>query len=180
MLNYSVEAIWSEEDECYIATIPEFPGLSAFGDTQEKAIKEAKIALKGFIKVYKEDGCDLPKPYILEPFSGQTRLRLPKSLHASLAKEAKREGVSLNTYILSILSERHYARTIEHELSEIKNLFSSHFQVVQGNAWVHGIIIEPEGSQFDAYITTTSSNVGQIEYKTNACDQMENSKITLQ
>ena len=160
MHNYSVEAIWSEEDECYIATIPEFPGLSAFGDAQEKAIKEAKIALKGFIKVYKEDGCDLPKPYLLEPFSGQTRLRLPKSLHASLAKEAKREGVSLNTYILSILSERHYARTIEHELSEIKRFI---LITLSGcpreymDPW--GYYRTRRFSVCSAYITATSSYV---------------------
>ena len=161
MNNYSADVIWSEEDECYIATIPEFPGLSGFGDTQEEAIKEANIALKSFIKVYKEDGCNLPKPYVLEPFSGQTRLRLSKSLHASLAKEAKREGVSLNTYILSILAERHNARKIEYELNVIKNLCTVQLQTIQGITWIVGGYVEHEGFQFVQDLAY-SSGVGTI------------------
>ncbi len=47
MYKYSINVVWSDEDECYIATIPEFKGLSAFGDTQEEAIQEAFVALEG-------------------------------------------------------------------------------------------------------------------------------------
>ncbi len=36
-------------------------------------------------------------------FSGQTRLRLPKSLHATLSFLAEKEGVSLNTYLVHLL-----------------------------------------------------------------------------
>lgn len=202
MHNYSVEVIWSDEDECYIATIPEFPGLSAFGDAQEEAIKEAKIALKGFIKVYKEDGCELPKPYLLEPFSGQTRLRLSKSLHASLSKEAKREGVSLNTYILSILSERHNARKIEHDLNEIKDLCTAQLQVIQGITWTFGGYVEQKGSLFVpeptcsstsgstilissskeglGCITASSSYDGLIDMSTITCEPNKNSNQKLQ
>lgn len=50
---YSIE--WCVEDNSYIATIKEIAGLSAFGDTPEGSLKEAQIALKGFLEVYKED-----------------------------------------------------------------------------------------------------------------------------
>ena len=53
MDKYSINIMWTDEDEGYIATIPEFPGLSAFGESPEEAIGEAKIALAGFIEVYK-------------------------------------------------------------------------------------------------------------------------------
>lgn len=122
MFKYSINLMWSEEDDCYVATVSEFPGLSAFGESPEEAIKEAKIAVDGFLKVFKEDGCLIPKPNTLKPFSGQTRLRLPKSLHATLNQEAQKDGVSLNTYIISLLSERHVAKQLEKELTEIKNL----------------------------------------------------------
>ena len=92
MFKYSINTSWSDEDECYVAIIPEFPGLSAFGETPEEAVREAQTAVKGFIKVYEEDGCELPEPYKISSFSGQTRLRLPKSLHASLSQEAQAEG----------------------------------------------------------------------------------------
>ena len=57
--------MWSDEDESYVATIPEFPGLSAFGDTPEEAAEEAKIAAEGFIQVFKEDGRTLNMPYLV-------------------------------------------------------------------------------------------------------------------
>jgi len=56
MFKYSVNTYWSDEDEGYVAFIPELPGLSAFGDTPEEAVAEAKIAADGFIKVLQEDG----------------------------------------------------------------------------------------------------------------------------
>lgn len=91
MFNYSINLAWSDEDNCYVATVSEFPGVSAFGDTPEEAGEEARIAVKGFLKVYEEDGCPIPEPEILKPFSGQTRLRLPKSLHETLSQEALKE-----------------------------------------------------------------------------------------
>ena len=104
---YSVELFWSDEDDCFIAKVPEFPGLSAFGDSIEEAIAEAKNAAAGFIEVLKEDGDEIPPPRKLKQYSGQVRIRIPATLHENLAREAAREGMSLNSYILYLLSERH-------------------------------------------------------------------------
>ncbi len=120
MLKYSINLIWSEEDCCYVARVSEFPGLSAFGETPEEAVKEAKIALDGFIKVYEEDGCSLPEPETLKQYSGQTRLRLPKSLHAALSEEAKIEGISLNSFIVYLLSEKHILKKVENEFAKLE------------------------------------------------------------
>lgn len=125
MFKYSIQLKWSDDDDCYVATIEEFPGLSAFGESPEEAMKEAKIAAEGFLEVYKEDNCPIPQPNTLKPFSGQTRLRLPKSLHAILSQEAKKEGVSLNTHIISLLSERHVTEQYKQELSELINMIGS-------------------------------------------------------
>ena len=57
---YSTSVYWSDEDEGYIAVVPEFPGLSAFGETKEEAIREAADATDGFIETYKEQGKKLP------------------------------------------------------------------------------------------------------------------------
>jgi predicted RNase H-like HicB family nuclease len=94
---FSIE--WSEDDKEYIATCPAFPGLSAFGQTEEKALKEAKIALAGFIETYKANNMALPEPTIHKRVSGKFQLRLPKSLHSLAVRMAHREGVSLNSYI---------------------------------------------------------------------------------
>jgi len=95
---FSIE--WSEEDREYIATCPAFPGLSAFGETEEGALNEAKIALTGFIESYKANNMALPEPGVREALSGKFQLRLPKSLHSLAVRMAHREGVSLNSYIV--------------------------------------------------------------------------------
>lgn len=62
---YSVTIRWSDEDEAYIATVPELPGLSAFGDTEEEALKELEIAQELFLDVMRERGDPIPEPLSL-------------------------------------------------------------------------------------------------------------------
>src|SRR4051812_13713718 len=99
MARYPINILWSEEDGEFLAVCPSFPGLSAFGETEEEALHEAKIALELFISSYKERGIPLPKARRNSTYSGQLRLRLPKSLHERAAKMAEEDGVSLNQYI---------------------------------------------------------------------------------
>lgn len=61
MQKYGFDIFWSEEDGGYIATCPDFPGLSAFGETEEDALKEAKTALGLFIETLKAEGKAMPK-----------------------------------------------------------------------------------------------------------------------
>jgi predicted RNase H-like HicB family nuclease len=109
-MRYSLRIQWSPEDESFVATCPEFPGLSAFGETYEEAGREARDAMAGMIEVLQEDGEALPEAQEVQDYSGQLRLRLPKSLHRSLAEAAVREGVSLNTHIVTLLSARNAAK----------------------------------------------------------------------
>jgi predicted RNase H-like HicB family nuclease len=104
MNKYSFNIAWSEEDDEYIATCSSFPGLSAFGETEEEALREAKIALDLFIESYRERGIALPKPPKNPTYSGQLRLRLSRSLHERAAKMASKDGVSLNQYIANALN----------------------------------------------------------------------------
>lgn len=103
---YAFNIEWSEEDQEYIATCPSFPGLSAFGATEEEALKEGKIALAGFIETFKENNTPLPEPLVRDSYSGKLQLRLPKTLHRLAVQMAAREGVSLNTYIADAVRTR--------------------------------------------------------------------------
>lgn len=123
MSKHSIVIQWSDEDKVFIAMIPELPGLSAFGKTPEKAVKELAKARELFIESMKDDGEAIPEPEYLKPFSGQLRIRIPKSLHSSLSIEAKREGVSLNTYMIQLLSERHALNEVKEEIKNLKNVF---------------------------------------------------------
>lgn len=101
---YSTSVYWSDEDEGYIAVVPEFPGLSAFGETKEEAIREAADATDGFIETYKEQGKKLPEIRKIHTHSGNIKIRIPRSLHTALSLAAEHEGISLNSLIMSILS----------------------------------------------------------------------------
>ncbi|HVR01131.1 MAG TPA: toxin-antitoxin system HicB family antitoxin [Polyangia bacterium] len=57
------------------------------------------------LEVMLEDGRSLPPEDASADYSGQLRLRLPKSLHECVSQLATAEGVSLNTLLLSLIAE---------------------------------------------------------------------------
>jgi predicted RNase H-like HicB family nuclease len=65
-MKYTIEIFYSEEDEGYIAVVPELPGCSAFGETPEEALKEVKIAIELWIETAKNEGREIPKPMCKE------------------------------------------------------------------------------------------------------------------
>jgi predicted HicB family RNase H-like nuclease len=60
--------------------------------------------MEGWIEAKLENGFPVPEPVRDYKYSGKFVVRLPKSLHARLAMEAEKEGVSLNQYTLYKLS----------------------------------------------------------------------------
>ena len=112
MFKYSISIKWSDEDSGFIATIPEMPGLSAFGRNQLEAISELKIAAQAYLKTLRKSGKLDPVIEKMDSHSGQIRLRMPKGLHGNLADSAEKEGVSLNTYIVTLLSKRNMEQEI--------------------------------------------------------------------
>ena len=62
MYKYAIEIFYSEEDEGYIAVVPELPGCSAFGETEEDALTEVKIAIELWLKVAENEGREIPEP----------------------------------------------------------------------------------------------------------------------
>ncbi len=57
-----IEIFYSEEDEGYIAVAPELPECSAFGETEEEALKEIKVAIDLWLETAKKDGREIPEP----------------------------------------------------------------------------------------------------------------------
>ena len=62
MRDYHINVFYSEEDEAYVADIPDLPLCSAFGDTPESAVHEVLIARDLWIEVAQEDGRPIPEP----------------------------------------------------------------------------------------------------------------------
>lgn len=59
---YAIEIFHSEEDQGYIALVPELLGCSAFGETEEEALKEAKVVTTLWLETAKKVGRQIPKP----------------------------------------------------------------------------------------------------------------------
>jgi len=62
MYKYAIEIFYSSEDEGYIAVVPELPSCSAFGETEEEALKEAKIAMELWLETAEREGREVPSP----------------------------------------------------------------------------------------------------------------------
>lgn len=59
---YGVIIYWSDEDQLYIAEVPELPGCATHGDTQSAALRNAKEAIQLWVKTAKEFGNPVPEP----------------------------------------------------------------------------------------------------------------------
>ena len=143
MFKYSVSVKWSDKDTGFIAFVPELEGLSAFGETQDEAVKELLVAAEMYMESLNESGREIPAPNKVASYSGQLRLRMPKWLHAKMAMEAENEDVSLNTHLVSLLANRHGEREtinvfIERLIEGAKDVFqASSYKVGGKKGWAN-------------------------------------------
>ena len=89
----------------YLIEFPDLPGCLSDGETLSEAIENGKDAVRCWIETASQHGDEIPAPGSSNLSSGRWVQRVPKSLHTQLAKRAEREGVSLNTLVVSILAE---------------------------------------------------------------------------
>ena len=62
MFRYETIIFWSEEDQAYLAEVPELPGCMAHGDSYESALANAKQAIQLWIDAAQEYGDPIPDP----------------------------------------------------------------------------------------------------------------------
>ena len=111
-LPYRIELIPDMDEGGFAVSIPDLPGCLSTGDTIDEAINNINDAKKAWIEAALEDGLPVPEPgtdKALDEYSGQFKLRIPKSLHRSLALHAKAEGISMNQYCLYLLTKNDIA-----------------------------------------------------------------------
>jgi predicted RNase H-like HicB family nuclease len=94
-----------DEDGGYTATIQEFPGLIADGDTAGEAISNLESAAESWIEAVLESGQEIPEPISFDGYSGKIALRVPRGLHKRAAEMASSEGTSLNQWLVAAISE---------------------------------------------------------------------------
>ena len=62
MPKYEVIIYWSQEDEAFIAEVPELPGCAADGKSRQEALLNAETVIQEWIETAKELGRPIPAP----------------------------------------------------------------------------------------------------------------------
>jgi predicted HicB family RNase H-like nuclease len=106
--SYTV-TIRKEEDDgeiLYVGRVAEFPNISAFEETFEEARALIIDAIQTLKKIAEEKGVDFPLPYPApsDEHSGRVTLRIPKSLHAKVARIAAQDDVSINQFLVTAIA----------------------------------------------------------------------------
>ena len=105
-LPYRIEIIPDTVEGGYTACYPDLPGCLTCSETMDGIIANAQDAKRAWLEAAIADGIEIPEPFVEDAveYSGQFKLRMPKSLHRSLAVHAKKEGTSMNQYCVYLLS----------------------------------------------------------------------------
>ena len=59
---YEIIIYWSDEDEAYVAEVPELPGCAADGTTYTQALANAEVVIREWIETARELGRPIPEP----------------------------------------------------------------------------------------------------------------------
>ena len=87
------------------ARVKELPDLIEYGKSYEDAYDLAVDSIETAAGAFTEKGRSFPAAMVpADDFSGRVKLRLPRSLHRSLARMSEEEGVSLNQQLVNVLS----------------------------------------------------------------------------
>ncbi len=62
MVKYEIIIYWSDEDEAFIADVPELPGCKADGQTYQEALSNAESIMDEWIETARELGREIPQP----------------------------------------------------------------------------------------------------------------------
>lgn len=112
-----------EGERLYVARVEELPDVEEYADTYEFARELVLDTIRTTQKTFERKGLLIPEPkeFTQSEASGRVTLRLPRTVHARCTKEAEKEGVSLNAYLVSRISE--FSVTTNHR--EIHSLMES-------------------------------------------------------
>lgn len=104
-LPYRTEVIPAEDEGGFALHCPDLAGCATCADTLEEGFKLLEDAKRSWFTACLSDGIPIPEPSRLDQFSGQFKLRVPRSLHQRLTQRSREEGVSMNQYCVYLLSK---------------------------------------------------------------------------
>ena len=62
MIRYEVIIYWSDDDEAFIAEVPELPGCAADGPTYREALANVEVIIQEWLETARELGRPIPEP----------------------------------------------------------------------------------------------------------------------
>lgn len=95
-----------DPEQGYLASAPELPGCITAAETPEAAMVALRDAMASWIETALIDGAPVPEPNDIPEgrFNGRMLLRLPKTLHRTLAEQAERDDVSVNHLAVALIA----------------------------------------------------------------------------
>ena len=100
---FTVRPLAAGEGGGYLIEFPDLPGCISDGETVDEAVANGMDAKREWLAVAREQGRIVPGAG--GQLSGKWVQRVPRSLHTRLVERAEREGVSLNTLVISLIAE---------------------------------------------------------------------------
>ena len=105
-LPYTYIIEWSDTDGCFLGSIAELERNMTCGQTHEEVLLNLKEALISYITTSLKNNMEIPEPLRIKNFKGNITYRTSKERHYQLAKQAKLNGKSINTFIDEAIGEK--------------------------------------------------------------------------
>ena len=118
MSKYRVNIIWDEEDQIFIARVPELDGVVTHGDTLIQVAQHAEEAIDLHLQTLKSLNEPIPKPIAELNLSGTMSLRMGKERHETAYLAAEKSGKSMNEFVCELIDSS--AKAVETPATSIQ------------------------------------------------------------
>ena len=102
--HYTYRVTWSAEDSEHVGLCAEFPSLSWLAPSPEKALSGIRRVVAEVVDDLNASGEPVPDALADKTYSGRLLVRIPASVHRTLATEAAEQGISLNRLVSAKLT----------------------------------------------------------------------------
>jgi len=117
-LPYTIKII-PEKAGGFFAKVEELPGCITQGEDITEVWENIQDAMSLWLETAIEEKTQIPEPDSLKKYSGKFLVRLPTYIHKRLVNDAKSQGISLNQYVVALLSDRSSLSAVESKIDYI-------------------------------------------------------------
>ncbi len=130
-LPYSIY-IQAEAEGGFFARVEELKGCMTQGESLEEVASNIRDAMNAWLATALDRGIAIPEP---ESYSGKFVLRVPRSLHRKLAENARRESLSLNQFLIYLITEQNTICSMKSEFTQTQSYIHSAVHNLQETFW---------------------------------------------